>query len=190
MNLQIIGDKSTKKIIAVADDIMERDHNGIALAVLQQIVAHCGLDDRYLVIPASQLANLTCNWTPYALVAETLPEQAEGLPDYRICISDYTGREEPDENLTYHHTTFSTENDGADFVARNMRCTRNDEYAFELVGLGIIGRIHLMHGDAETLRATLTAASAALSCGISFADVVEVLNQLSVMMLQNSRMAR
>ena len=48
-------------------------------------------------------------------------------------------------------------------------------------GLGIIGRVHLAKDDRRLLRTALIAASAALSCGISFADVVEVLNTLPVL---------
>ena len=41
MNLQIIGEKSIKKVIAVADDILEQDENEMTLTALRQIIAHC-----------------------------------------------------------------------------------------------------------------------------------------------------
>lgn len=186
MNLQIIGDKSIKKIIAVADDILEQDCNALTLTVLRQIIAHCGLDDRYQVVPAGELEHLSGKWMPYAWVAEDLT--AQPVMAFPIRVSDYDCGAE--EGMTYHHTTFSTETDGADFVARNVRRFQNAGYAFDLVGLGIIGRIHLISNDPQILRATLIAASAALSCGVSFADVVEVLNGISAMFFRSSCVAR
>lgn len=174
MNLQIIGEKSTRKIIAVADDAMDRDD--LTVAILRQIMAHCGLDDRYQVVSAGELGCLTGRWTPYAWVAEDHSAPPSG--EFSICVSDYDGRATGD-NGGCHYTTFSTVADGADFVARNIRRAKAVGYTFDLVGLGIIGRIHLQWNDPHLLRSTLVAASAALSCGVSFADVVEVLNDIS-----------
>ena len=178
MNLQIIGDKSVKKVIAVADDLMGQDPGEITLTVLREIVSHCGLDDRYLVIPESQLDSVSDRWVPYALVTDGLPAEAEAA-SYSVCASDRAGGVLPE--AVCHHTTYSLEDDRADFVAKNLRNFQGHGFTFDLVGLGIIGRIHLLAGDDQTLRSTLIAASAALSCGISFADVVEVLNTLAAM---------
>lgn len=81
MNLQIIGEKSIKKVIAVADDILEQDENEMTLTALRQIIAHCGLEDRYRVEPTVALPQLSERWIPYILVTET--ELAEdGSPRY------------------------------------------------------------------------------------------------------------
>ena len=178
MNLQIIGDKSVKKVIAVAEDLMGQDPNEITLTVLREIVDHCGLDDRYVVVPTSQLDTVADQWTPYALVADRMPSEEEAA-SYCVCASDLSGGVLPE--AVCHHTTYSLEDDRADFVAKNLRNFQGQGYTFDLLGLGIIGRIHLLDGDDQTLRSTLIAASAALSCGISFADVVEVLNTLAAM---------
>ena len=182
MNLQIIGDKSVKKVIAVAEDLMGQDPDGITLHVLQSIVSHCGLDDRYLVVPTSQLDAVCDRWTPFALVADEQPSEA-AASHYCVCISDREEGVLPE--TVCHHTTYSLEDDRADFVAKNLRNFQGRGYTFDLVGLGIIGRIHLLSGDEQTLRSTLIAASAALSCGISFADVVEVLNTLAAMVARS-----
>ena len=68
MNLQIIGEKSIKKVIAVADDILEQDENEMTLTALRQIIAHCGLEDRYRVEPTAALPQLSERWIPYILV--------------------------------------------------------------------------------------------------------------------------
>ena len=183
MNLQIIGDKSVKKVIAVAEDLMGHDPGEITLHVLQSIVSHCGLDDRYLVVPSSQLDGVTGRWTPFALVSDEQPSEGEAAP-YCVCVSEREEGVLPE--TVCHHTTYSLEDDRADFVAKNLRNFQGRGYTFDLVGLGIIGRIHLLSGDEQTLRSTLIAASAALSCGFSFADVVEVLNALASMVAHSS----
>ncbi len=173
MNLQIIGDKNTRKVIAVADDIAAWDHEGMAIGLLRRIVSCCGLDDRYQVVEAGELERLTGSWSPCALVAEDASAQAlaERFP---ICVSGSGGTDDD----SHHCTTFSTEDDNADFVAKNVRPSQDTGYTFDLAGLGIIGRIHLRWCDAHVLRAALVAASAALSCGVSFANVVEGLGSV------------
>lgn len=187
MNHQMFGEQSIKKIIAVSDDLLEQDHNDVLISMLRQIITRCGLSDRYGVMAASDLEGLTGKWTPYVLITESLSHVAS-LPEFRICVSDYEYGAK--EGSTYHHTTFSTEDDGADFVVRNVRPFQNMGYTFDLVALGIIGRIHFISDDAQMLRAALIAASAALSCGISFANVVEVLNGISAMYFRSSCAAR
>ncbi|MDD5952523.1 MAG: hypothetical protein PUC32_02555 [Oscillospiraceae bacterium] len=173
-------------MIAVTDDILEQDENHITLTVLRQILAHCGMGERYCVLPVSELSSLTGRWMPYLLV-ESSPCQEQGLPCFSLCVSDYDsvrgGAERP-------RATYSLEAENADFAARNVRRLRDAGYTFDLVGLGIIGRIHTISDSAAILRPTLIAASAALSCGVSFADVVEVLNGISTMLLHDHRMAR
>ena len=173
MNLQIIGDKSARKVIALTDDLMGRGPGKAALHVLRRIIGSCGLGDRYLVVPVSRLGAVAGRWAPYALVSAETPPAAQAAR-FQICVSDRGSADLPEE--TCHHTTYSLGDDRADFVAKNLRHFQGRGETFDLVGLGIIGRIRLAAGDERTLRATLIAASAALSCGISFADVLEVLN--------------
>lgn len=178
MNLQIIGEKSIKKVIAVADDILEQDENEMTLTALRQIIAHCGLEDRYRVEPTAALPQLSERWIPYILVTETGACRGRLPTVFPICVQNYCCTE---KEGGCHCTTFSMEDPTTDFVAANVRQFADMDYAFDLMGLGIIGRVHLAKDDRRLLRTALIAASAALSCGISFADVVEVLNTLPVL---------
>ncbi len=72
--------------------------------------------------------------------------------------------------------TYSTKWDCADFTARNIRQLPNGTTAFEIVGVGIIGRARLGEGLGGDVEAALAAAAAAMAAGMPFAEVLKALN--------------
>lgn len=73
--------------------------------------------------------------------------------------------------------TYSMDSDFADFTVRNLRQTPDGGLVFEMVGIGLIGRIKLPEGTRETVKRTLVLVAAALVCGVPFAGVLDVLNR-------------
>lgn len=71
--------------------------------------------------------------------------------------------------------TYSLGRDDADFTARNIRETPDGRVAFEIVGIGVIGRVRL-RGDLSCVGDALAAAAAAVGAGVPFADVLTALN--------------
>ena len=72
-------------------------------------------------------------------------------------------------------------------MAKNLHPVPSGGNVFELTGLGIIGRVHLGSISEQTLRCVLIAAATALSCGVSFAEVIEVLNQMATRSFHSDR---
>jgi hypothetical protein len=73
--------------------------------------------------------------------------------------------------------TYSTRWDGADFTARNIRTLPDETAVFEMVGIGIIGRVRLEHAREGDVEASLAAAAAAMAAGIPFAGILDALNE-------------
>ena len=71
--------------------------------------------------------------------------------------------------------TYSLGRDDADFTAHNIRATQDGRTAFEIVGIGVIGRVRL-RGDLSCVGDSLAAAAAAVGAGVPFADVLTALN--------------
>lgn len=74
-------------------------------------------------------------------------------------------------------TTYSLEEDGADYTARNLRTTPEGFTAFEIVGTGCIGRVRLRHLPAGGQSVILQAVGAVVACGVPFADVLNALQK-------------
>jgi hypothetical protein len=72
--------------------------------------------------------------------------------------------------------TYSTRWDGADFTARNIRILPDGTTVFEMVGIGIIGRVRLEHAQKGDVEASLAAAAAAMAAGVPFAGILDALN--------------
>ena len=72
--------------------------------------------------------------------------------------------------------TYSTGRDDADFTARNIRRLPDGRVAFEIVGIGVIGRVRLPDGDPSAVGGALAAAAAAVGAGIPFAEALRALN--------------
>ena len=75
-------------------------------------------------------------------------------------------------------TTYSLENDCADYTARGLHRTPEGYTAFEIVGTGCIGRVRLQNLPEGGERAILEAASAAVVCGAPFALVLGCLHKI------------
>jgi hypothetical protein len=74
--------------------------------------------------------------------------------------------------------TYSTRWDGADFTARNIRTLPDGTVVFEMVGVGIIGRVRLERAQDGDVEASLAAAAVAMAAGIPFAGILDALNGL------------
>lgn len=104
-----------------------------------------------------------------------LQELPNGYAQY---VMDYhlTGR----INSSCPVLTYSVQNDRADFTARNLRRTSDGLFAFEMVGIGVIGRVRLHVETENAVSAALAAASAAIAAGIPFAEVMNALNSIQI----------
>lgn len=80
------------------------------------------------------------------------------------------------EGLDCKTVTFSAKSDAADYTARNIR-QRPDGVDFELVGIGVIGRVRLAVPGRFSVYNALGAAACALTLGLPFQPVVDALGQ-------------
>lgn len=172
------------RLIVFTDEIAACEQSGLALPVLQKILSSCGFAERYQVILWSQWEKGSAVGVPYALVTGQVTQSAQKLSRFSVCVSDYDsdlhlpqGESVPE---TCRLLTYSATSDNADFTARNVRNFQDKGYAFEMVGVGVIGRIQLRSGKEQAVRGSLIAASAALTCGIPFAEVLKALNEISM----------
>lgn len=172
------------RLIVFTDEIAACEQSGLALPVLQKILSDCGFAERYRVVLWSQWEKGGTAGVPYALVAGQVTQSAEELSKFSVCVSDYDcdlclpkGESFPE---SCRLLTYSARSDNADFTARNIRNFQDKGYAFEMVGVGVIGRIQLRSGKEQAVRGSLIAASAALTCGIPFAEVLGALNEISM----------
>lgn len=74
--------------------------------------------------------------------------------------------------------------DGADFTVRNIRTARDGSVAFEMVGIGIIGRVRLRSEDPVDAVSALAAFAAAVGAGVPFADALEALNRIDFALMR------
>ncbi len=107
-------------------------------------------------------------------------ESVSRAGEFAVCVMEYSlaqagGPAGPENTVTY-----SVDKDGADFTARNIRLTQDGLAAFEIVGVGIIGRVRLKTGDKGDVLPALAAATAAIAAGIPFAEVLEALNGMEI----------
>lgn len=79
------------------------------------------------------------------------------------------------EGVSCPLTTYSSKNDAADYVARNIRY-RADGVDFELVGIGKIGRVHMNIPGQFSVYNGLCAATVCLALGMAFDTVVAALS--------------
>lgn len=179
------------RLIVFTDGIASCEHSGLAMPVLTKILTDCGFADRYRVVLWSEWEKGCLEGAqPYALVTGCVTQCAEELSQFTVCVSDYDCDLAMPAGETFPETcrllTYSATSDNADFTARNVRNFQDKGYAFEMVGVGVIGRIQLRSGTEQAVRGSLIAASAALTCGIPFAEVLRALNEISLAYLQNS----
>ena len=103
-------------------------------------------------------------------------KSAEYAENFACCVIDYDcGFREKLSNCKI--LTYSMDSDSADFTVRNLRQAPDNGFVFEVVGVGLIGRIRVLDGSRETVKRLLVSAAAALVCGVPFAGVLDALNR-------------
>ena len=138
--------------------------------ILEQLFEQCHCSDRFSVCGFEEFLLHSEYGTPYI------------LHNFSVCVMNYdlpvkldTKKLDKCKVLTY-----STSSDNADFTARNAHCIQEFGCAFEIVGVGVIGRIKLRTAEPDDVKTALMGASVCLACGIPFADVLTSLNMLAV----------
>ena len=156
-----------KKRIAVSDK------KGNTLSLLNEILAFCGREN-YIVQSAEEPA--AKNTQPSVLLlcdADSLDQTS----DFIACVAKYELLTKP-EVAERNPITYSVSSDSADFTARNIRKTPDGFAAFEIIGVGVIGRVRLSATTLESVKDALAASVAAVAGGIPFADVLDALNNI------------
>lgn len=155
------------KLIAVYDT------NGSIARILAQILRGCGRSN-YRLTRAQDCPG--AETTSVILICE--PEGIEYADRGSVCVINYAWADKLPR--TDHLVTFSPELDDADFTAHNIRVTKEGRIAFEIVGMGIIGRVRLGTSRKTALDEALAAATAAIGAGIPFADVLAALERVNL----------
>ncbi len=158
-----------KKQIAVSDK------NGHTISVLKNILALCGREN-YVVAAAGE--PVLQDTQPMALLLCD-SKGAKCAKNFSFCVADYELAALP--ALTgLKLITYSTASNNADFTARNIRQTPDGFTAFEIIGVGVIGRVKLVVNSMESIGCALAATAAAIACGIPFAEVLDALNNIEI----------
>ena len=114
-----------------------------------------------------------------AVLLTDKPESYNMPSFFPICVTEFFP-EQGKENMNFQKlVTYSTEYDRADFTARNIRMLQGRMATFEIVGVGIIGRVHLCTGSRQDIKSALAAAATAITAGIPFAKILGALNGLA-----------
>ena len=114
------------------------------------------------------------------LLTADRPEAVSRAGKSAVCVMEYSLAQDGRLTGLKNIVTYSVDKDGADFTARNIRLTQDGLAAFEIVGVGIIGRVRLKTGDAGAVLPALAAATAAIASGVPFAEVLEALNGMEI----------
>lgn len=155
------------KLIAVSDK------SGHTISVLKRLFAFCGR--AYCrVAPAGEPLRPGEQPAVFVLCEAGAGGQAG---DFAVCVAEYgiadrSGRTAP------ALMTYSVRSDKADFTARDIRRTPEGRVAFEIVGVGVIGRVRLLTGREDWAAPALAAAAAAIAAGVPFAEVLDALNRM------------
>lgn len=159
----------TKKQIAVSDK------NGHTISVLKNIIALSGREN-YVVAAAYEPISQEAQPVVLLLCDSKDAQCAKNFP---VCVADYELAALPElAGLTL--ITYSTTSDSADFTARNIRQTPDGFTAFEIIGVGVIGRVKLRGKGSESIDCALASTAAAIACGIPFAEVLDALNRIEM----------
>ena len=159
----------TKKQIAVSDK------NGHTISVLKNIIALSGREN-YVVAAAGEPIPQDAQLVVLLLCDPKDVECAKNAP---VCVTDYELAALP-ALVGLNLITYSTTSDSADFTARNIRQTPDGFTAFEMIGVGVIGRVKLCGGGGESINCALASTAAAIACGIPFAEVLDALNRIEM----------
>lgn len=157
------------KTIAVSDGAKRENY------LLKRILEECGRGG-FNVLPESRV--------PAAGgAAVLLAPDAAGRPGssrFQVRVARYSPEEKPDPGVSGNTVTYSTQWNGADFTARNIRPTESGLVSFEIVGVGIIGRVRLKTRSQGEVEPALAAAAAAIAAGVPFAEALDALNRLDL----------
>jgi hypothetical protein len=155
-----------KKIVAVSNGLERETY------FLEKILRGSGRKGLVAVVPTDEAAGKGRKAS--VLLTKEPPEcpQQELFP---VCVTKFLPEHRKPEGLR-KIVTYSSEWDGADFTARNIRTLPGGVTAFEIVGIGIIGRVRLERGCEEDVEAALAAAAAATEAGVPFAEALGALN--------------
>ncbi|MCH3971533.1 MAG: hypothetical protein LKE53_01980 [Oscillospiraceae bacterium] len=139
-------------------------------SLLGSLLAACGRKDLQVVLPDQTLKKSEKE----LLVADKEPvlRCAVGFPR---CLAAYPLREDPRLRGLQQLSTYSLKSDCADYTARGLHLTPEGYTAFEIVGVGCIGRVRLKSlakGEEELI---LAATAAAVMCGIPLAKALACL---------------
>ena len=164
---------SAKKLIAVCDK------SGNTTSILKKILKFCNREN-YVVSSTEKPAHE--NIQPAVLLLSDVDKKTFS-DEFPVCVCDYAFSAVR-EISCLQPLTYSSKSDEADFTAKNIRITESGHLAFEIIGVGVIGRVRLnikdksQQGYEEIVSNALGAASAAISCGIPFAEVLNALNNI------------
>jgi hypothetical protein len=160
---------SAAKLIAVCDK------SGHTIEVLKNIMTLCGRSN-YKVVPVGEPVGQDVHPTVLLFCDAEKVEEAQR---FSTCVAGYELTASPELD-GLHPLTYSITSDNADFTARNIRQTPDGSTAFEIVGVGVIGRAKLAAGCEKSVSTALASAAAAIACGIPFAEVLEALNHIKI----------
>lgn len=141
---------------------------------LKQILMHTGRDA--FAVASAETVREQGKQASVLLTEE--PEKFSGSKLFSVCVTCFRP-ENKGAALSFQKViTYSTVSNDADFTARNVRTLPEGGIAFEIVGVGIIGRVRLKTKNAEDVQDALAATTAAIAAGIPLAEILEVLNRL------------
>ena len=155
-----------KKVVCVAGK------TGCAADIIVGILKLCGRDGCIEVVKGTQFPEIH---EPTVLL---LCQDCGGITagECQCVVSEYSLARNIKNCNPKTLRTYSSKTDAADFTARNIRVTPDGFTAFEIVGVGIIGRVRLNTQRSGVIDDVLAAAAAAVETGIPFADVLKALN--------------
>ncbi len=156
-----------RKIVAVSNGFERETY------LLEKIFRGSGREDVFVVVPEREAEERGLK-AAALLAAE--PRECPQPELFPVCVTRFRpgGCRAPEGFRSF--VTYSAEWDGADFTARNVRALPDGMTAFEIVGIGIIGRVRLERGRGEDVEASLAAAAAATAVGVPFAEALGALN--------------
>lgn len=148
------------------------DKNGHTISILKSILDFCGREIE--VTGTIGKPYLQSEQPSLLLLCDA--EFDGNAKDYEICVTAYEFAALP-ALAGLNPLTYSTISDSADFTARNIRQTAEGFTAFEIIGVGVIGRVKL--NSKESVTSALAAAATAIACGVPFAEVLDALNNIN-----------
>lgn len=153
--------------------------------ILEQLFEQCHCGDKFFICGFEEYKTHCQYGNPYIIVLDSEDDCMKAVPilhDFSVCVMNYDLPVTLDTKVLdkCRVLTYSTSSDHADFTARNAHCIQEFGCAFEIVGVGVIGRIKLRTAESDDVKTALMGASVCLACGIPFADVLTALNMLAV----------